>query len=78
MLSRETLQGSALIACPAAISHYFPPNLDRELEGDTEAMMLCCLLQQALLQVPRTSSAPAGTVKLGAANSLSIPLPRPG
>lgn len=53
MLNRETLQGSALITCPADISHYFPANSDKELEGDTEAVMLSCLLQQTLQQVPR-------------------------
>lgn len=77
MYNRETLQGSALITCPADKSHYFPPNSDKEPEGDTEAEMLSCLLQ-TLQQVPQTSSAPAGTVELGAANSLSVPLPSPG
>lgn len=78
MLNRETPQASALITCPTDITRYFPPDLDKELEGDTEAVMLCCLLQQTLQQVPWISSAPAGAVKLGAANSLSVPLLSPG
>lgn len=41
MLNTETLQGSAQITYPADISHYFTPNLDKELEGDAEAEMLC-------------------------------------